>query len=96
MYKSKVVYDVYKLLYNDVNNGKTNCIETKMYIETCFRLRSEVLSVTVYNILSIIINDVLWRVYGQFITCVYIWQMSYHIFVACAFIIINVHFNNCS
>ena len=28
--------------------------------------------------------------------CVYIWQMSYHIFVACAFIIINVHFNNCS
>jgi hypothetical protein len=49
-----------------------------------------------YNILSIIINDVLWRVYGQFITCVYIWQMSYHIFVPCALIIINVHVNNCS
>ena len=26
MYKSKVVYDVYKLLSNDVNNGKTNWI----------------------------------------------------------------------
>jgi hypothetical protein len=24
LYKSKVVYDAYKLLYNDVNNGKTN------------------------------------------------------------------------
>jgi hypothetical protein len=27
-----------------------------------------------YNILSIIIDDVLWRVYEQFITCVYLWQ----------------------
>jgi hypothetical protein len=26
LYKSKVVYDVYKLLYNDVNNGKTNWV----------------------------------------------------------------------
>jgi hypothetical protein len=46
-----------------------------------------------YTILSIIINDALWRVYGQFITCVYIWQMSYHIFVACAFIYIYLLWN---
>ena len=26
LYKSKVVYDVHKLLYNDVNNGKTNWV----------------------------------------------------------------------
>ena len=26
LYKSKAVYDVYKLLYNDVNNGKTNWV----------------------------------------------------------------------
>ena len=26
MYKSKVVYDVYKLLCNDINNGKTNWV----------------------------------------------------------------------
>jgi hypothetical protein len=26
LYKSKVVYDVYKLLYNDVNNSKTNWV----------------------------------------------------------------------